>query len=372
MNTVKEERVSFEKLKDLRALLSSHGLCLSVYMTLRQGNQNVLSWKECLHGLVDKKTRFGAGGDELINSVANFSDIAPEKEAKHKSIALFKSPDAFQVALLEEQLPDRAVLGRHFYIRPLLQRLLREHQFYVLAVSQKNTRLVKYEAGASEEVSLAIEIKTDYNLWMNQAKPDHTANSASTAVQGTADQDSKDEYLAHYYKQIDLGVSQALRGQKEPLILCGVEYELAMYRKISSYQNLLPEEVRGAANSLKSGEMHSRALEALDRWYDSKVDEAIADWNHRVGAGASNRLKDVVTAAHDGRVLTLLISDSQEQTGSFDEATHQVKGKEMGGAEDEDLVNDAAVQTVVHGGNVLVAPHHKMPNGSPLAAIYRY
>jgi hypothetical protein len=83
-------------------------------------------------------------------------------------------------------------------------------------------------------------------------------------------------------------------------------------------------------------------------------------------------LKDIVTAAHDGRVLMLLVSDSQEQSGVFDEATHRVKGGDTGNSGDEDLVNDAAVQTILHVGDVLVVPHAKMPNGSPLAAIFRY
>ena len=134
----------------------------------------------------------------------------------------------------------------------------------------------------------------------------------------------------------------------------------------------MSEAVHGAPNGLKSGEMHARALEALEKTYANKIDATLADWNHRVGGGASSRLKDVVTAAHDGRILTLLVSDAQQKTGVFDEATNSVKGKETGSSEDEDLVNDAAVQTILHAGNVLIAPQSKMPNGSALAAIFRY
>jgi hypothetical protein len=187
-----------------------------------------------------------------------------------------------------------------------------------------------------------------------------------------ADQDAKDEYLSHFFKQLDRGVNEVLKGKTEPLVLCAVEYQIPIYREVNNYPNLASEEVRGAPNSLKSGEMHARALEALERSYAQKVDDALAEWNHLVGGGASSRLKEVVTAAHDGRVLTLFVSDSQEQTGRFDEATNSVKGRETGSAEDEDLVNDAAVQTILHAGNVLVTPHNKMPNGSPVAATFRY
>ena len=139
---------------------------------------------------------------------------------------------------------------------------------------------------------------------------------------------------------------------------------------ICSSRTRCTEEVRGAPNSLKSGEMHARALEALERAYQQKIDEMVAEWNHRVGAGVSSRLKEVVTAAHGGRVLTLLISNSDEKIGVYDAATHSVKARETGSPNEEDIMNEAAIQTIVHAGKVLIAPHHKMPNGSSLAAIF--
>jgi hypothetical protein len=118
--------------------------------------------------------------------------------------------------------------------------------------------------------------------------------------------------------------------------------------------------------------MHARAIDALQRCYERKLNEAVAEYDHKVGGGGTNRLKDVVTAAHDGRVLTLLVSNSLETTGVFDQATHTVKGRQTGTTEDEDLVNDAVIQTILHGGQVFVAPNGKMPQGSAVAAIYRF
>ncbi|MBV9296973.1 MAG: hypothetical protein JO145_15485, partial [Acidobacteriaceae bacterium] len=56
----------------------------------------------------------------------------------------------------------------------------------------------------------------------------------------------------------------------------------------------------------------------------------------------------------------------------FDETTYKVKGRETGAADDEDLINDAVVQTILHAGQVFVVPNGKMPNGSPLAATFRF
>ena len=397
MNVAKLEVASFENVKDLKAMLSVGGPCLTVYMPLSRASkegknpnakQNELRWKECLRTLEDRARQFGSAGLELLRSVGDWKSVTPEaaleSSAPGKSIAVFRSADLFRVFFLSEQVPERAVFGPHFYVRPLLAELVRDRLFYLLALSQKHTRLLRCTTNNSEEITLPMGTKTDFEEWMNQTEPDHTAvNNAMTAgAQGTSgpnalapkgsDQDSKDEYLSHYFKQLDKGVNEALKAKTEPLVICAVEYEIPIYREVNHYPHLASEEVHGAPNGLKSGEMHARAIGALEACYAAKVDESLATWNHRVGAGASSRLKDVVTAAHDGRILTLLVSDSQQQTGVFDEATHSVKGKETGSLEDEDLVNDAAIQTILHAGNVLVVPHQKMPNGSAVAAIFRY
>ena len=397
MNTVKGELTSFKNLKDLKNLLASGGPCLSIYVSLStasseginpRAKQNELHWKECVHALEERANQFGPKGRELLASVKSWESVVPESvensTAPERSIAVFRSPDVFQVTLLDRQVADRSVMGPHFYIRPLLAELVRGRRFYLLALSLKNTRLLHCTTHSAEEVPLGRDIKTNFEEWMNTAKPDHLAvdNAVTGARQGLAapnalapkntEPESHAEYLAHYFKQVDRGVNEVLRGKTEPLVLCAVEYEIPLYREVNHYEHLNPDEVRGAANSLKAGEMHARALQALEASYMRKVDSALAEWNHRAGGGASSRLKDCVTAAHDGRVLILLVSETQEQPGVFDEATYTIKGGETGSAQEEDLVNDAAVQTVLHSGEVLVVPTPKMPHGSPLAAVFRY
>jgi hypothetical protein len=384
MNTA-GEITRFETLKDIKPLLATEGACLSVYMQLSKGNgrENELRWRECLRIAESRAAQFGPDGQKLVASLSNWSSVAPEEPVEAKSIAVFGCGSGIHVTFLDEEVQDRAVLAPHLYIRPLLASLTRENSFYLLALSQKNTRLLHCTRHTSEEVPFAAETKADFEVWMNQVKPDHTAvnngsagpssgHSKGTLAPKGSDREDKDEYLSHFFKQIDRGVNEVLRGKTEPLIICAVEYEIPIYEQVNSYPHLAKESVQGAPNGLKAGEMHARALDALGRCYASKIDAAIAEWNHKVGGGASSRLKDVVTSAHEGRVLTLLVSDSFEKTGAFNEETHTVTGRETGTASDEDLVNDAAVQTILHSGNVLLAPHNKMPNGAPLAAIYRF
>ncbi|MBV9265575.1 MAG: hypothetical protein JO061_05340 [Acidobacteriaceae bacterium] len=394
MNTTKGELANFKTLRDLKGILASEGPCISIYMPLSaastaglnpRAKQNELHWKECVRSAEELADRHGAQARGLLNSISNWAALGTEGEPQGRSIAVFRSPDVFSVAWLEEEVGDRAVVGPRFYIRPMLTDLTMPRAFYLLALSQKDVRLLRCTTKSSEEVPLPASTKTNFESWMNQVKPDHNdRNNASVGPSGGfngkvgalapwgSDREAKDQYLSHFFKQVDRGVQEALRGRTEPLVIAGVEYELPLYREVNAYPHLLQEAVQGAANSLKAGEMHARALEAIEREYNNRIEEQLAEWNHKVGANASSRLKEVVTAAHDGRVLTLLVSDSLETTGVFDEAKHKVVGRETGRLEDQDLINDAVVETVLHAGNVLVVPHSRMPNGAPLAAIFRF
>lgn len=389
MDTLKAELAEFQSLKDLKPILGSQAPCLSMYMPLSRtsGNQNAktntLEWREILRSIEDRIRQYGSEGRDLVEAVSDWRAISPESEPHGKSVAVFRSRDIFRVTWLEEAVRPKAVIGPHFYIRPLVPELTRAKTFYILALSQKNVRLLRCTLRNSEEVEMPATTATSFDAYMNAAKPDHMLDNRSSggpdigSMKGvmfgtSSEREDKDQYLAHFYGQVDRGVNESLRGKTEPLVLAGVEYELALYRPLNKYPHLAQASVEGAPNSFKAGEMHARAIDALGRCYEKKIDEALAEYNHKVGGGASNRLKDVVTGAHEGRVLTLLVSDSLEQTGKFDEATYTVKGRETGTTEDEDLVNDALVQTVLHAGKVLTVANGKMPNGTPVAAVFRF
>jgi hypothetical protein len=389
METIKAELTEFQSLKDLKAMLSSPGPCASLYMTLaiappsQTVRANALEWKELIRAVTPKLQQLGAEGPQLLETISDWDAVLQGQEPRGRSIAVFRSPQVFCVTWVEEPVRNRAFVGPHFYIRPLLPELTRAKRFYILALSQNNVRLLRCTWRSSDEVPFPGGVAVSFDAYMNMAKPDHLAIDRATAgpsaghtkgVGGTlmTTREDKPEYLSHFFGQIDRGVNEVLRGSSDPLVLAAVDRELALYRSVNSYPNLAEADVQGAPNGLKAGQMHARAIDALLRCYEKKIDDVLAEYNHKVGGGASNRLKDTVTAAHDGRIVTLLVSDSLEATGAFDEATHSVKGRETGTSEDEDLVNDAAVQTILHSGQVYVVPNSKLPNGAPLAAVFRY
>jgi len=375
MDTHSAESAEFQNIRALKPLLTFAPPCLSVYMPLdtttvpQRPKVNAVQWRSCVNTLKPKVEPLGSEARELLYSISDWDSLPGNHAPKGRSVAVFRSPDVLRVSWVEEPIRSKTVAGRNFYIRPLLPQLTRDNVFYVLGLSQKNVRLLRCTARSSEEVALPASVATNYDTYMNTAEPDHVSGPSAGAIAGRED---KSEYLAHFFRQIDRGVNEVLRGSGDPVIPVAVEHQLAIYRAVNTYPHLDPEGVQGAPNSLKSGGMHARALDAVVRRYERRVDAALAEYDHKAGAGASNRLKEILPAAHEGRVLTLLVSDSLETPGSFDQSTYTVKGRASGTADDEDLVNDAAVEVIRHAGEVLVAPNGKMPNGAPLSAIFRF
>jgi hypothetical protein len=387
METVKADRAELFSLKDFRPLLEAPGPCLSLYLPLskapnQQGSKlKELEWKELGASVTEKAGDQADKARNLLNSIGDIEELTDGAPGWAKGVAVLRSEDTQRVIHLHEDVQPRADFGPCFYIRPLLPELTKPSVFYVLALSQKNVRLLRCTLDSSEEVPLGANASTSYEEYMDTAKPDHvsikrgTAGMASGSSKGvigttTSELERKDEYLRHFFKQVDAGVGEVLRGKTDPLVPVGVEYELPIYASVNTYPHIVEEGVRGAANGLKAGEMHARAIEAVANQHERKLDAALAEYDHKAGGGASNRLKDIVTAAHDGRVLTLIVSDSVEAPGTFDEETNRAVGERNGGG--QDLINDAVVQTITHSGNIFVATTKKMPNGAPAVAIFRY
>lgn len=379
MDPQNPEYVELRGLSSLKTLLAPvEGQCLSVYLPLsgaraqQDEKTHDLQWCALLDEAADENIRKALGSWEDVRAV-----LPP---ARIKAVAVLRSSGVFAVIGLHHDANARIVTGPQFFIRPLLKEVTAASAFYLLALSLKDIRLLRCTLDTSEEVPLGEQTKTSFETFMASAKTDHTRIRSSVAGAGagsskgavgttTTEREAKDEYLGHYFKHLDGAITETLRGHDEPLVIAGVRDEVALYRRSNSYPHLATDFVKGAPNSLKSGEMHARALTVLESEYSSKIDAVLAEYDHKAGGAASNRLKDIVTAAHDGRVTTLLISETTENFGSFDEATNEASGR---GSGEIDLINDAAIETVLHSGAILTAPNNRMLQGAPAVAIFRY
>jgi hypothetical protein len=130
---------------------------------------------------------------------------------------------------------------------------------------------------------------------------------------------------------------------------------------------------RGAGNRREPRDLHAQAwaiaasaLRAAELKHMQLLPEAIA--RNR----GSSSLSEILSAALDSRVSELSVAVDRPQWGRFDPRTRAVHLESKQSAQNEDLLNYAAIHTLKHGGDVHAVRSNELPHASAAAAIYRF
>jgi hypothetical protein len=308
---------------------------------------------------------------------------------RHQSdgLAIFISSELSRLYRLPLDFEELVVVADRFHIKPLLPLLTGDGRFYILALSQNEVRLLqgtRHSVGQVElrEVpeSLSEALKWDDPerrlQWHTQTG--NRVDGLRGAVfhgHGVASADDPKDYIRRYFRQIDEGLHDILRDEKAPLLLAGVDYVLPLYREANTYQHLMGQEITGNPEHLSAQELHQEAWAIVEPYFERGREEARAKYRELSGTDselASSRLEEVVAAAYHGRVETLFVALGSRQWGSFDVDTNQVHLHEEQEPGDEDLLDYAAVHTLLNGGTVYALEPGEVPDGEPLAAVFRY
>jgi hypothetical protein len=380
----KTERLTAES---IRALMDKPGPCITIVLGGNEAGDTATELKVGLNGIRksieahEKSAR--TRGDSILNAIENaMRDVRGETKARG-AIAILASPADTRVFRVANTVRPVARIAEHFDLRTLLAIENGQNSFCILALSQNRIRMLRCTESTSEEIEIPGAPKSLADA-MQTRPPDHVLDNRITAgpsvgagtgvMFGTSsDRDDKDEYLLHFFVDLDRAVSRMLNGASEPLIAAGVEHEIALYRRVNTYAHLIEPGIYGAPDGLEGGEMHRRALELLAERESRRGTEVPPDFDKRVGTGhASTHVQEIVAAAFEGRISHLFFQRNASYMGSFDPVRQRVKHTVDPPDSPVDLIDAAAEQIVLHAGVVKILPASAMPNGVPVCALMRY
>ena len=379
------EAVRSMSFADLKEIALAEGPCLTITLpiqpaenTSRQDYMRIKSAAQsaepilAARGLNPKQIR------EFLDPLAHITGDSWGTD--FGSLAILRSPQYFKCFQVRDELKDSAVVADHFQVLSFLRAVQDEQKhFYLLALSQGHVRLLRCTNHSSEEVALGPETPTSVEQWLNTrtptTSPDHGAvresepGSTGGNFTSTQDRDNLDQHIANFFHRIDDAVFDLLRNETAPLVLAGVEFEVSMYKDITRYTHLAPEHVHGAPDSFKGGALHKRALEVAKSAFEEPLQKALEMFERLGGSErVSKKVSDIVPASASGRVAHLLIAEGSRSLGGWDQGTMQVTSE----GEGEDLLNIAALQAYLHGGEVWVTTPERVPGQGPVAALFRY
>lgn len=304
---------------------------------------------------------------------------------QHEGLAVFLSPDLFRSYSLPLTFEEDLIIGNRFHLKPLLPLLSDDGQFYLLRLSQGEIRLFEATRYTIDEIKLegvpknrAEALKYDEPIKQLQFHTQTASPAGSTTRpgvfhgQGGGKDEGKTDIL-RFFQQVDEGLQQYLKGEK-PLVLAGVEYLLPIYQEANSYPHLLSGQgIEGNFDDVNAEDVHQQAWSIVEPHFQQARQEALARYESLVHKGlASGELRQIIPAAHYGRVETLFVAIDIQQWGQFDPDANTLHLHKQPKAGDEDLLDLAAVQTLLNSGRVYALTSVTMPDNRPVAAIFRY
>ncbi len=378
-------------LTDLKRLVAqAAGPCLSLYMpTHRAGpetQQDPILLKNLLGKAEERLIAYGLRSPKARQLLEPARELLNEPgfwREQSDGLAAFLAPDVSYFYRLPLRFAEHVVVADRFHIKPLLPLFIGDGHFFVLALSQKQVRLLEGTPRTVDELdlegvpgSLAEAVRVDD---LERQLQFHTRTAAGgggdrpAAMHGHDPADEAKERILRYFHRLDAGLRDVLRDERAPLVLAGVEYLFPLYREANTYPYLLDEGVAGNPEALKSEELHALAWAVVQPHFLEGQQQAAAQYAQLAGTGrTSNEIQEVVAAAYHGRVDALFGAVGMQQWGRFDAQSGEVQMRDEPEPGDEDLLDLASVYTITNGGVVYAVPLEEMPDSTPVAAIFRY
>jgi hypothetical protein len=381
------------------------GNCISIYLPTHRGSKEIEQDRIHLKNLLDEAEQqlqaIGCSGSDIRTLFDPVKEQILDQpnfwRRQLDGLCLFRCSELFYAYRLPFSFDEQVVVGTHLHIKPLLPLLSGDGQFYLLTVHKDSVRVYQgTEYGISyleiedlpeEHADLIDDVDRQRVLQWHTATrvagghPRAQGRPAAFHGHGGVEQHDEDEII-RYFRKIDEVLAPALKNEAAPLLLAGEDKSVALYRKANSYPHIIEDEAIKINPSAVRHEfaeegkvLHARAWEILEPRFEA-ARRALAD-DYHMGAGrkserTSNDIAAVVAAAYFERVHVLFVALNSEQWGTFDPETGEVNLESEPTAENRDLIDLAAVHTLLNRGQVYAVPGEQVPGDGDLAAIYRY
>ena len=380
---------------ELEQLMSKEQqVCVSIYLpTHRTGTdaqQDPIRLKNLLGKAEKDLSDRGMGRRDVQKMLEPASVLLQDFDFwQHQSdgLAIFLSSNGIRRYRLPLNLEEFVTVMDRFHIKPLLPLFTGDGQFYILALSQNEVRLLlgtRYSVSQIDIMqvggSLAEAIpSTNHQMSLQLHSSGSTggmsgAGSATFHGQGGGSDGSDKNELLRYFRLVSDGLTEFLGG-RVPLVLAGVEYLLPIYKEANTYPNLIDTVITGNPDLLSADELHKSAWDIVSPRFQTAREEAVAHYRQLAGQASgqvADTLKKIVPAASDGRIETLFVAAGVQQLGVFNPTINEIKIHKLPVSGAEHLLDLAAVQTYLKGGIVYVVDPEKVPGGTIAAAVLRY
>jgi hypothetical protein len=390
------KKMDFLKQKDFKGLINTSGeWCVSLYMPAhrvgREQQQDTIRFKNLATRAQEELLALGLSTPKMQKLLEPAEKLSIDRffwQHQSDGLAVFLSDNFSKSYRLPLRFDELLVITKSFHIKPLLPLLGRDKQFYILAISINEIRLLHATRDTIDEVELeGVSTNMQEALWMdNPGKHLGFHTSASSPGReglrqavfyghGAKSAERKKVKILRYFQNVNDGLNRLLEGQNIPMVLVGVDYLQPIYREANTYPDLLESGRAGNPEQLSEQDLHRMAWELVEPIFTEERQRAVrkfAEYHGQENRLASTDLQSILQAANGGRVATMFVALNEQIWGRFDDTKNILELHPKFHPGDRDLLDLAAELTWLNGGDVYTLEPDQVPGGSFMAAIHRY
>jgi hypothetical protein len=376
---------------DLKILIKKQrGWCISIFMPAHRAKpetlQDPIRFKNLLRQAEKQLKAAGlraSGIKELLSPAQKLLDSDLFWQYQSDGLAVFISSGIFKYYRLPFRFKKLVLVSDRFHTKPLLQFLSADGRFYILAFSQNRVRLLQGSQDGASEIELRgvpkgiADILKYYDaekqLQLHTGTPGRPGKRAAIFHGHGGGKEEVKKNLLLYFQQVDKGLHGIFGEEQAPLVLAGVDYLIPIYKRANTYPHLMEQIIVGNPDNLNAEELHERAWSIVKPLFFQEQEKAVSRYLELTGTGrASHDLKSIIPAAHQGRIETLFLAVGIQKWGLFDPDANSILFHRYAKPGDGDLLDLAAIQTILNGGKVYAVDPKRVPGGTSAAAVFRY
>lgn len=307
-----------------------------------------------------------------IDSLLGEIDFKRNKEG----VGIFVSPRVRKLVRFPFPVTKKIVVDEFFHLNDLLYVENYRTAYYLLDISRKEIHLFRGMIDRLEEIedeNFPMQIAEEYEY----NKPGPSGSGTGRAQVKDVEKDKSilvQARMKKTFQQADKLLSKYIVKNDIPLLLCGPEKNISIYRSITHHADNI---VSFISNNSKSASIHDLAILAwqqIKSFLDEQKLKLVNDFKEKVGKVlAVSGVEEIWTAAEEGRGLILLVEKDYGKAAFVTKdnklSLQQAKEKDV---KHPDVVNEIINTVLEKNGKVVIVENDILKEYERIALILRY
>lgn len=305
---------------------------------------------------------------EAAPLVAELERIVEEIDYPHTldTLAIFASGSITTTVYLPYEVPERVVVDETFATRDLVRAVNRAQRYWLLAISEQPTRLYQGLADQLEE-------------FVGGGLP-MTHNGPGGAIRlpggfGINSSRLRDDAQRQFLRAVDAAIGPAMAADPLPLIVAGIDRNLAFFREVTQHEDALAGTVTGSFERTPLHELATLAAPVVQDALRHHRDEQLEALERAVSAQRyASGIDDAWRMAHEGRVHVLMVEDGFHYPATITDGGMRLLPAEDAAAPGvlDDAVDELVEAVLARGGRVHFYSDGRLEAHRRVAAILRF